>query len=89
MSELRKKYKRRRGGTFLKVMLGVMIGGLVLIVGCVALIAGGVNEAEQELEAQGITRAEFRSIEQGTTQEDVPGEWKAPLRGRVVPALLR
>jgi hypothetical protein len=66
-----KKYKRRRGGTFIKVMLGVFLGGALLIAGCVALIAGGVNEAEKEQNETAITRTEFRSVKLGIRRSAV------------------
>lgn len=40
--------QKRRGGTFLKVILGVVLGGTILIVGCVSLLAVGL-ESEQEV----------------------------------------
>ena len=73
-----KPYKRKRGGTFMKVLLGVVLGGLVLIVGCAALIGAGVNEAEKEQDAKGITMSEFRSIQQGTSQEEVESQLGEP-----------
>ena len=59
--------RRRRGGTFLKVVLGVVLGGTVLIAGCGALVAAGLNSTT----TSGITRSEFDSIAQGTSQSDV------------------
>jgi hypothetical protein len=66
--------RKRRGGTFLKVVLGVVIGGTVLIGGCAALIAGGL-ESEQK---KGITRAEFDSISQRTTQSEIEEKFGQP-----------
>ena len=63
-----KKYKRRRGGTFVKVMLGVFLGGALLIGGCVALLAGGVDEATKEQNETAITLAQFRSVKLGTSE---------------------
>jgi uncharacterized paraquat-inducible protein A len=40
-----KKYKRRTG---LKIFAGIVLGLLVLIIGCSALISAGVDEAEDE-----------------------------------------
>ena len=73
-----KKYKRKRGGTFMKVLLGVFLGGLLLIGGCVALFGAAVDEADKEQQEKGITRAQFDSIEQGTSQEDVEAELGQP-----------
>lgn len=73
-----KKYKRRRGGTVTKILLGMVLGGLVLIVGCVALLGAGINEAEKEQQKKGITLAEFRSVKQGTPQADVVAQLGEP-----------
>lgn len=66
--------RKKRGGTFLKVVLGVVVGGMVLIGGCAALIAGGLSEEETD----GITRAQFTSIAQGTTQSEIEEEYGEP-----------
>jgi hypothetical protein len=66
-----KKYKRRRGGTFVKVMLGVFLGGCLLIAGCVALFAAGVDEAAKEQNETAITQSQFRSVKLGTTQSAI------------------
>jgi hypothetical protein len=63
-----KKYGRRRGGTTLKIMLGVFLGGCLLIAGCVALIAGGVDDATKEQDKTAITLSEFRSVKLGTRE---------------------
>lgn len=65
---------KRRGGTFLKVVLGVVLGGTILIVGCAALVAGGLSTKETD----GITRAQFDSITQGTEQSEVEDEFGEP-----------
>lgn len=57
--------------TILKIALGIVLGVVVLIVGCSALFAAGVDEAEDERTKEGITRAEFRSVKQGTRQRAV------------------
>ncbi len=66
--------KKRRGGTFLKVVLGVVLGGVVLIVGCSALIAGGLESEEEN----GITRTQFDSISQGTEQSEIEEKYGEP-----------
>jgi hypothetical protein len=70
--------KKKGGSTVLKVMLGVVLGACVLIVGCVALLAAGVNEADKEQKKKGITLSQFRSIQQGTTQEEVEADLGTP-----------
>ena len=64
--------------TVLKVMLGVILGGVVLIVGCSALFAAGVDEAEDERQEKGITARQFRSIEQGTSESAVRARFGEP-----------
>jgi hypothetical protein len=54
--------------------LEVVIGGTVLIVGCTALIAGGL-ESEQ---TDGITRSQFGSISQGTQQTAIEDKYGEP-----------
>jgi hypothetical protein len=66
--------RKRRGGTFLKVVLGVVIGGTVLIAGCGAIIGAGLNAKE----TSGITRAEFDSISQGTAQSAIEDRYGKP-----------
>ena len=66
--------KKRRGGTFLKVVLGVVIGGMVLIGGCVAIIGAGLSSEEED----GITASEFQSISQGTTQDEIEEQFGEP-----------
>ncbi len=63
-----KKYKKRTG---LKVFLWICLGGLVVIAGCSALIAAGINSANDEADKHAITKAQFDSIEQGTSQSEV------------------
>jgi adenine-specific DNA methylase len=66
----------------MKMLLAVVIGGLVLIVGCVAIISAGINEgveeAEKEQDAKGITLSEFRSVKQGTSQSKVESRLGSP-----------
>jgi hypothetical protein len=49
-----------------------MVAGSIAIVAVIALaISAGVEEAEEEQDRVGITLSEFRSIEQGTSQQEV------------------
>jgi hypothetical protein len=66
--------KKRRGGTFLKVVLGVVLGGLILIGGCIALVGAGLSSEETD----GITRSQFDSIEQGTEQSEIEDKHGEP-----------
>jgi hypothetical protein len=52
----------------MKVALGLVLGAVVLIGGCVALISAGVDEANEEQKAKGITIAEFRAVELGSAR---------------------
>jgi hypothetical protein len=62
----------------LLVTLGVFLAGALLIGGCAALFSAGVDEAEKEQNKTGITLSEFRSIKQGTTQDDVEAQLGEP-----------
>ena len=62
----------------LLVTLGVVAAGVVLIGGCAVLFSAGVDEAQKEQDKKGITLSEFRSIEQGTSQDDVEAQLGEP-----------
>lgn len=64
--------------TALKVALGIVLGGLVLIVGCSALLAEGIDQAEKEQTENGITLAQFRAVSQGATESQVRAELGEP-----------
>lgn len=70
--------QKKRGGTVWKVMLGVFLGGCLLIGGCVALFAAGVEEADKEQKKKGITLKQFRAVKQGTPQADVEAKLGEP-----------
>jgi len=74
-----KKYKRR---IFLKIVLAVFVGGLLLIGGCAALIGGAANEVDKELKKQqsehSITNAQARSISLGTPRREVESRFGRP-----------
>ena len=73
---------QKRGGGFFRncliATLAVLLGGALLIGGCVLLIAGGVDEAQKEQDKKGITMAEFDSIDQGMTQQAVEQQLGPP-----------
>lgn len=56
------KKRGRFGRNCLMVTLGVVIGGVVLIGGCVAILGSALDEAEDEQNDTAITVEEFRSI---------------------------
>jgi len=57
--------------TILKVALGIVLGLTVLVVGCVAVIGAGVDEAEKERQEEGISLGEFRDTQQGASERQV------------------
>ena len=65
--------------TVLKIALGIILAFTVLIVGCVAIIGAGVDEAVDEVQKDSdktsITQAEFRSVKVGS---------EGNTRGRIV-----
>ena len=69
---------RKKSGTVWKVMLGVFLGGCLLIGGCVALFAAGVEEADEEQKKKGITLKQFRAVKQGTSQDEVEAKLGKP-----------
>jgi Protein of unknown function (DUF2510) len=73
---------QKEGSNFLRnclvVALGIVLGGGLLFVGCAALLGEGFNQAEKEQTKNAITSSQFRSIEQGTTQEEVEAELGEP-----------
>jgi hypothetical protein len=62
----------------LLITLGVFLAGALLIAGCFAVIGAGVDEAEKEQNRKGITLSEFRSVKQGTSQDDVEAQLGEP-----------
>lgn len=63
--------------TVLKVALGMMLGGLVLIAGCAALIGAGADKVSKDLDRQqqahAISLAKFRGVKHGWTERQVIG----------------
>ena len=68
--------------TIFKIMLGIVLGGVLLAVGCAALVGTGVDqavkEAEREQNARGITMKQFRAVKQGTSQRRIERRLGAP-----------
>jgi len=77
-----KKYKKRRGGGFLKALVIGIILLVLLIAGCTALLAGGASEVADEIDRQqnenAITRSEFDSISLGDSQDDIEADYGEP-----------
>lgn len=63
-----KKYKKHTG---LKIFAAICLAGLVLTVGCALLIGGAVNSVNKEANKHAITKAQFDSIAQGTSEAEV------------------
>jgi hypothetical protein len=57
--------------TVVKIALGVILGGALLIGGGVALLGMGLNEAQKTSDRNGITRGQFDRIRTGTTEAEV------------------
>lgn len=68
-----KKYKKK--SPVLKILLGLVLLGVLLVGGCTALLAGGVNEAvnsfNEEQAKSAISQETFDSIEIGATRTEV------------------
>jgi len=66
---------QKKPRTFLKVFLGVIVGGTVLllvsIAGCAAIIGGAANEVQKDEQAHAIGVQQFRSVDIGATRSQV------------------
>jgi len=51
--------------TVIKVTLGILLGFTILIGGCAALFAGGVNEVQKESDKTAITLEQYRTVQTG------------------------
>lgn len=75
--------KPKKQRTFLKVLLAILVAGLLLIGGCVALIGGAADQAGKELDKDqkqhAITKAQYDSLKtNAATKADVVGRYGAP-----------
>jgi hypothetical protein len=61
--------------TILKVMLGLLLGVVVLVVGCAVLLGSAADEVDQQLrdeqEANAVTDTEARALKLGTRRRAV------------------
>lgn len=68
--------------TVFKVVLGVLIAGLLLVGGCVALIGGAANEASKEIDKEqnenAITNNQARGVKLGTARAEVERKFGPP-----------
>jgi hypothetical protein len=53
--------------TVLKIVLGMILGSVLLIVGCAAVIGGAVKEVQKESDKASITLDDYKSIEVGSS----------------------
>ena len=62
-------------GMVVKIFLGIVLGGVVLLVGCFALVGYSVDEGVKEVDRQqnrnAISTREARRVKLGTSKEDV------------------
>lgn len=70
-------------GTFVKAMLGVVVGGVLLIAGCLAVLSiefdGASDEAQESFDEMSITVAEYESVETGeTTLQEIEERFGEP-----------
>lgn len=62
-----------------KIALGIVLGATVLVVGCTALLAAGVDEAQDESDRSAISEAQYRSVKTGrTTREEIVERFGEP-----------
>jgi hypothetical protein len=57
-------------GTVLKVALGILLAGVVMIVGCVALLGAGADEVQRESDESSITVEQYQSARTGQITRD-------------------
>lgn len=80
--EARPQRKKRRGGSVIKVALGVILGLTVLIVGCAAIIGSSADKAIKDTQKQsdktGITATQFKAVKIGTLRSDVRSQLVVP-----------
>lgn len=65
--------------TILKVALGLMLGVVVLIAGCVAIIGAGVDKAQKDSDKTAITAQQYGSAKTGSaTRKQIESEFGSP-----------
>lgn len=76
--------------TIFKIALGIVLGCVVLIAGCTALLGAGLDEAQKESDRTAITPAQYQSIKTGQSRESVESklgepqsrdEWETEIEG--------
>lgn len=65
--------------TVLKVMLGILLAGVVLIAGCAILIGSAVDDVQEDSDKTAITVEEYGSAKVGTaTRSQLEAEFGEP-----------
>lgn len=65
--------------TVIKVMLGLILGSVVLIAGCAALLGGAANQVQKESDKTAITPAQYSSATTGViTRREVEARFGTP-----------
>lgn len=64
--------------SIVKIALGIVLGGVVLIAGCTALLAAGVDEAQDESDRTAITLAQYRSVDRTISRDELVDRFGDP-----------
>jgi hypothetical protein len=56
--------------SILKITAGILLAGVVLVVGCGALVAGGMEDVENQSDATAITVEQYTAAKTGETTID-------------------
>lgn len=64
--------------TIVKIALGLVLGAVVLIVGCVALVGVGVDSAQKTSDRTAITPKQYRSVNKRDTRKSVVRQFGDP-----------
>lgn len=64
--------------TILKIVVGVVIAGIVLVVGLVALLGGAASEIQKESDEHSITKEQYEQVKKGTSLKQVKADLGEP-----------
>jgi|GEM_PF-2364470 len=63
----------------LKITLGIILAGVVLIVGCAALLGSAVDDVQDEMDKTAITAQQYSGVQTGTaTREQIEEDFGEP-----------
>ena len=65
--------------TIIKIALGLALGSLIIIGGCVALIGSGADKAQEDSDKTAITQQQYASIKTGMSKRDVISKLGKPM----------